>query len=134
MCRFSLLQIVSSDDISGLRGRMEAGWSRMNGSSARAFPLNTQTLTQILKILSSSKLHRYLQPGYTDIPSIQPCFKGLAEYVLKNVEQPKQRGIVIGHDHRYHSEHWAELTALVFATRGMKVNFLRGLNHTPMCV
>ncbi|KAF5331042.1 hypothetical protein D9619_005708 [Psilocybe cf. subviscida] len=93
----------------GLRGRMEAGWSRMNGFAGIRSPVYMG-----FSVHSTSS------------------FEGLAEYVLKNVERAEERGIVIGHDHRYHSEHWAELTALVFATKGMRVNFLQGLNHTPM--
>ncbi|KAF8964139.1 phosphoglucomutase 1 [Flammula alnicola] len=80
----------------GLRGRMEAGWSRMND----------------LIIIQTSQ--------------------GLAEYVLQHVENATTRGLVIGHDHRHHSEHWAQLTAQIFAVKGIKVYPLRGLNHTPM--
>ncbi|KZV59647.1 hypothetical protein PENSPDRAFT_678913 [Peniophora sp. CONT] len=80
----------------GLRGRMEAGWSRMND----------------LIIIQSSQ--------------------GLCEYVLQTVSSATTRGIVIGHDHRHHSSHWAKLTASVFASRGFKTYLLDGLVHTPM--
>ncbi|KIM48987.1 hypothetical protein M413DRAFT_438147 [Hebeloma cylindrosporum] len=80
----------------GLRGRMEAGWARMND----------------LIIIQASQ--------------------GLAAYVLQHVEGAITRGLVVGHDHRHHSEHWARLTAQVFLAKNIKVYLLRGLNHTPM--
>ncbi|KAF8197374.1 hypothetical protein BJ912DRAFT_1020722 [Pholiota molesta] len=80
----------------GLRGRMEAGWSRMNDL------IITQTS------------------------------QGLAEYVLQHIIDAKTRGLVVGHDHRHNSEHWADLTAKIFVAKGIKVYALRGLNHTPM--
>jgi phosphoglucomutase len=46
----------------------------------------------------------------------------------------KTRGLVVGHDHRHNSEHWADLTAKIFVAKGIKVYALRGLNHTPMSV
>ncbi|GJE86826.1 phosphoglucomutase [Phanerochaete sordida] len=80
----------------GLRGRMEAGWNRMND----------------LIIIQASQ--------------------GLCEYVLANVKDAPERGIVIGHDHRHHSEHWAQLTASAFLARDVKVYLHRGLVHTPL--
>ncbi|KAF8185026.1 hypothetical protein K438DRAFT_1837279 [Mycena galopus ATCC 62051] len=58
--------------------------------------------------------------------------QGLCQYVLKNVENAASRGVVIGHDHRYNSERWAELTAAVFVHAGFKTYLHRGLVHTPM--
>ncbi|KAJ3842905.1 hypothetical protein F5878DRAFT_606469 [Lentinula raphanica] len=80
----------------GLRGKMEAGWARMND----------------LIIIQASQ--------------------GLCQYVLQEVKDAKTRGIVIGHDHRYNSERWAQLTAAVFLESGMKVYLYRELVHTPM--
>ncbi|TFY70333.1 hypothetical protein EVG20_g2671 [Dentipellis fragilis] len=80
----------------GLRGRMEAGWSRMN-----------------------------------DLVIIQAA-QGLCAYVIEHVKNATERGVVIGHDHRYHSEHWAALTASAFIACGVKVHLLHGLVHTPM--
>ncbi|KAJ3983645.1 hypothetical protein F5890DRAFT_161595 [Lentinula detonsa] len=80
----------------GLRGKMEAGWARMND----------------LIIIQASQ--------------------GLCQYVLKEVRDAKSRGIVIGHDHRYNSEKWAQLTAAAFLENGMKVYLFRGLVHTPL--
>lgn len=80
----------------GLRGRMEAGWSRMN-----------------------------------DLIVIQAS-QGLCRYVLSHVRDAASRGVVIGHDHRHNSEHWAQLTAATFLTNDVKVYLHRGLVHTPM--
>ncbi|KAF8136146.1 hypothetical protein EV363DRAFT_1542317, partial [Boletus edulis] len=86
----------------GLRGRMEAGWARMND----------------LIIIQTSQASYYYQ--------------GLCEYLLKNVADASSRGIVIGHDHRHNSENWARLTAAVFLYNKVKVFLLRGLVHTPL--
>ncbi|EMD38678.1 hypothetical protein CERSUDRAFT_113859 [Gelatoporia subvermispora B] len=80
----------------GLRGRMEAGWSRMND----------------LIIIQASQ--------------------GLCAYVLKNVADAASRGVVVGHDHRHHSERWANLTAAVFVANNVKVYLHNGLVHTPL--
>ncbi|KAF8163059.1 hypothetical protein B0H34DRAFT_651389 [Crassisporium funariophilum] len=80
----------------GLRGRMEAGWSRMND----------------LIIIQASQ--------------------GLAEYALRHVNEARTRGLVVGYDHRHHSEHWARLTARVFVSKGVKVYLLRGFVPTPL--
>lgn len=60
--------------------------------------------------------------------------QGLCAYVLKIVDQAADRGVVVGHDHRHHSERWATLTAAAFLSKGMKVYLLRGLVHTPLYV
>ncbi|KAL1691442.1 hypothetical protein GGG16DRAFT_113136 [Schizophyllum commune] len=80
----------------GLRGRMEAGWSRMN-----------------------------------DVTVIQAS-QGLCAYVLENVLNAAERGVVVGHDHRHNSERWAKLTAAAFIEKGVKVYLHRGLVHTPL--
>ncbi|KAG2075916.1 hypothetical protein BDR04DRAFT_1133082 [Suillus decipiens] len=80
----------------GLRGKMEAGWSRMN-----------------------------------DLIVIQAS-QGLCAYVLEHVENAVTRGVVVGHDHRYNSERWAQLTAAAFIANNVKVYLHNGLVHTPM--
>ncbi|KIJ25664.1 hypothetical protein M422DRAFT_785465 [Sphaerobolus stellatus SS14] len=80
----------------GLRGRMEAGFARMNS----------------LIIIQASQ--------------------GLAAYVAKTVPDAKSKGVVIGHDHRHNSEHWANLIAAVFVHFGFEVYLLEGLVHTPL--
>ncbi|KAI0371790.1 phosphoglucomutase first 3 domain-containing protein [Pilatotrama ljubarskyi] len=80
----------------GLRGRMEAGWARMND----------------LIIIQASQ--------------------GLCAYVLKNVKDARSRGVVVGHDHRHHSEKWAKLTAAAFIDQETPVYFHDGVIHTPL--
>ncbi|KAI0637271.1 hypothetical protein C8Q77DRAFT_1216028 [Trametes polyzona] len=80
----------------GLRGRMEAGWSRMND----------------LIIIQASQ--------------------GLCAYVVKHVNDAHSRGVVVGHDHRHHSEKWAKLTAAAFIAQGVPVYFHDGVVHTPI--
>ncbi|KAI0747847.1 phosphoglucomutase first 3 domain-containing protein [Daedaleopsis nitida] len=80
----------------GLRGRMEAGWARMND----------------LIIIQASQ--------------------GLCAYVLEHVEDARARGVVVGHDHRYHSEKWARLTAAVFIDQQVPVYFHDKVVHTPL--
>ncbi|KAH8117161.1 phosphoglucomutase 1 [Phellopilus nigrolimitatus] len=80
----------------GLRGKMEAGWSRMND----------------LIIIQTSQ--------------------GLCSYTLREIPEAAKKGIVVGHDHRYHSREWAELVAMVFLNKGFKVYLHRGLVHTPL--
>ncbi|KAF9459335.1 hypothetical protein BDZ94DRAFT_1268397 [Collybia nuda] len=80
----------------GLRGRMEAGWARMND----------------LIILQTSQ--------------------GLCEYVVANVEDAASRGIVVGYDHRYNSERWAQMAVAVFISKGVKAYLLKGNVHTPL--
>ncbi|KAN0123437.1 hypothetical protein V8E52_002769 [Russula decolorans] len=80
----------------GLRGRMEAGWSRMN-----------------------------------DLIVIQAS-QGLCAYVLEHVDNARDRGAVIGYDHRHNSERWAQLTAAAFLDKGVKTYLYRDLVHTPM--
>ncbi|KAI8081681.1 uncharacterized protein BX664DRAFT_366909 [Halteromyces radiatus] len=58
--------------------------------------------------------------------------QGLAMYIEENVTDAKTRGVVIGHDHRYHSDSFARLTAAAFIQRGFKVWYYRDLVHTPL--
>ncbi|KAH8833487.1 hypothetical protein DL96DRAFT_1703152 [Flagelloscypha sp. PMI_526] len=97
----------------GLRGKMEAGFSRMNGIP---IPIALFPAFFILQ---------------TDLTIIQAS-QGLCRYILDNIHNSTTRGVVIGHDHRHNSSHWAELTAAVFISEGVKVYLLAGLVHTPM--
>ncbi|KAF8750851.1 phosphohexose mutase family [Rhizoctonia solani] len=49
--------------------------------------------------------------------------QGLCAYVLQNVPNATERGVVVGHDHRYNSEKWAQLTAAAFV-QGIQVSKL----------
>ena len=99
----------------GLRGRMEAGWSRMND----------------LIVIQASQVGSCEFSGGM---SGSQCydFQGLCAYVLEHVNDAKSRGAVIGYDHRYNSERWARLTAAAFHDKGVKTYLYRGIVHTPM--
>jgi len=85
-------------------------------------------------ILRLSKLHRLeISPSNESFLKVD-LFQGLCAYVLKTVNNAAHRGVVVGHDHRHHSERWAALTAAAFLSRGMKVYLLRGFVHTPLYV
>lgn len=59
--------------------------------------------------------------------------QGLASYIKKKF--PNNLSVVIGHDHRYHSQEFAEVTAATFIRAGFKVYYLNPGSefvHTPM--
>jgi phosphoglucomutase len=58
--------------------------------------------------------------------------QGLAEYLLANCDDVKQRGVVIGRDARHNSEKFAKLTAAAFVAKGIKVWWLEEPVHTPL--
>jgi len=58
--------------------------------------------------------------------------QGLCVYVLAHIDDARERGAVIGYDHRHNSERWARLTAAAFIDKGVKAYLYRGLVHTPM--
>ena len=58
--------------------------------------------------------------------------QGLAEYLLKGLDNTKAMGVVIGYDARRDSKRFAELSAMVFITKGFKVWWFEDLVHTPM--
>ena len=82
---------------SGLRGRIEPGYARMND----------------LTVLEASI--------------------GVRNYVLDNVPDAANRGVVIGHDHRHHSSDFANIARRVFEGF-MNVYHFPGLVHTPLVV
>lgn len=60
--------------------------------------------------------------------------QGLCEYVIQQFPDKKdfiERGIVIGYDGRYNSKHFADLSACVFVSRGIKVWLYGKLVPTP---
>ncbi|CAO3664381.1 unnamed protein product [Umbelopsis vinacea] len=79
-------------------------------------------------------LRARMEAGFSrmnDLTIIQAS-QGLAKYVLENVKNAKEKGVIVGHDHRHHSETFARLTAAVFLSLGFKVWFFRQLVHTPL--
>lgn len=60
--------------------------------------------------------------------------QGLCRYILNTFPDARQRGIVIGRDHRHHSDEFARLTACIFLSEGIKVHYFKKLVHTPLVV
>ncbi|KAJ3221192.1 Phosphoglucomutase-2 [Clydaea vesicula] len=58
--------------------------------------------------------------------------QGLCAYLMEEDPKLKERGVVIGHDHRYNSKEFAELTAAVFLSKQVKVYYYKKLVHTPL--
>jgi Phosphoglucomutase/phosphomannomutase, alpha/beta/alpha domain I len=89
-------------------------------------------------ILSSYRLPRF--PDSSSLSAFDKVLnwttysKGLCAYLLSNVPDAAARGIVLGHDHRHNSEHWAYLTAANFLANNVKVYLYDGMVHTPLCV
>ncbi|KAJ3401115.1 Phosphoglucomutase-3, partial [Chytridiales sp. JEL 0842] len=69
--------------------------------------------------------------GMNNLTVIQAS-QGLASYMATTIPNAKERGVVLGHDHRFNSETFAKLTASVFLHYGFKVYLYHGLVHTPM--
>ncbi|KAK4057257.1 hypothetical protein OIO90_001754 [Microbotryomycetes sp. JL221] len=84
-------------------------------------------------------LRAAMRPGYAqmnDVVVLQTS-QGLAAYIERHVDDAKQRGVVIGHDHRaaangLRSDMFAKLVRNVFANRGWNVYMFDQLVHTPM--
>jgi len=75
-----------------------------------------------------------MQAGFNsmnDLTVIQAS-QGLCIYLEKNVENFKEKGIVVGYDIRYNSKTFAELTALTFMSRGVKVYRINKIAATPL--
>ena len=59
--------------------------------------------------------------------------QGLAQYLLEeDGASVAAAGVVIGHDARYNSKKFAELTAAAFIAKGIRVLWFEDLVHTPM--
>ncbi|KAF8575544.1 hypothetical protein K439DRAFT_1649515 [Ramaria rubella] len=75
-----------------------------------------------------------IQAGFSRMNSLTiiQASQGLAAYVSHGNPEAKIKGVVIGHDHRHNSEHWAKLTATIFLSYGFNVYLFQGLVHTPL--
>ena len=63
---------------------------------------------------------------------IQQTALGLGEYLVKHVENAKQRGVVIGYDGRTDSKSFAHDTAAVLSALGIKVYLTHKVAATPI--
>ncbi|KAG0005924.1 Phosphoglucomutase-3 [Modicella reniformis] len=77
----------------------------------------------VLEARLRNRLRAAMEAGFSrmnDLTVIQAS-QGLCLHVLEHVQNAKERGVVIGHDHRHHSKDFARLTAGVFLSKGVKV-------------
>jgi phosphomannomutase len=58
-----------------------------------------------------------------DVTVIQAS-QGLCRYLEEKVPDIKEKGVVVGHDHRHNSRRFGELTAAAFLSQGIKVYLL----------
>ena len=58
--------------------------------------------------------------------------QGLAQYLIENAFEAKEKGIVIGYDARHNSSHFAELAAAAFVAKGIRVWWYDDPVHTPV--
>jgi len=79
-------------------------------------------------------LRAHMSAGFSrmnDVTVIQTS-QGLAAYLIKDVPNATQKGIVVGHDHRHNSARFARLAVTAFLRRGFKCCLLDGPVATPM--
>ncbi|KAI9592253.1 hypothetical protein BDF19DRAFT_484580 [Syncephalis fuscata] len=94
---------------------------------------NPETHAAVQALVDAS-LRARMAPGFAcmnDLTVLQAS-QGLCDYVLRTIDQAATKGIVIGHDHRHHSESFARLTASAFLHRGVRVYYYHDLVHTPL--
>ncbi|SCU99880.1 LAMI_0G01442g1_1 [Lachancea mirantina] len=85
-------------------------------------------------------LRARMEAGFSrmNLLTVLQASQGLAAYIKEQF--PIDASVVIGHDHRYHSKEFAEITAAAFIQLGIKVLYLcwssdeneNRLVHTPM--
>lgn len=75
-----------------------------------------------------------MQAGFACMNSLTviQASQGLAAYLLKTEANVKTRGVVIGHDARHNSAHFAKLTAAAFVAKGIRVWWYETTTHTPL--
>jgi phosphoglucomutase len=88
----------------GLRSRMASGYANMN---------------PLIVVQTTQGLVSYLEQVYRD---------------SGNLEEAKQRGVVIGCDGRYNSTLFSQLTSIVFMARGFTVYLYSHIVGTPFVV
>ena len=66
-----------------------------------------------------------------NVYTIRKANEGFAQYLLKNVENVKERGIVIAYDCRPNSYEFAMESAKVMASHGIKAYVFETLRPTP---
>ncbi|KAF8465926.1 phosphoglucomutase-like protein [Kalaharituber pfeilii] len=87
-------------------------------------------------VFGTAGLRARMQAGFSymnDVTVIQAS-QGLGAYLLQHFghDAARDRGVVVGHDHRHNSARFASLTAAAFITQRFKVHFYDDLVHTPL--
>ncbi|ORX56625.1 phosphoglucomutase [Piromyces finnis] len=79
-------------------------------------------------------LRAEMGPGFSRMNGLTviQASQGLCSYLLETDPEVKTKGIVIGHDHRHHSESFARLTAAVFLSKGIRVVYYHKIVCTPL--
>jgi len=79
-------------------------------------------------------LRAEMGPGFSRMNGLTviQASQGLCEYLLEVDPEVKTKGIVVGHDHRHHSESFARLAAAIFISKGIRVIFYHNQVCTPM--
>lgn len=67
-----------------------------------------------------------------NVYTVRKAVKGLAEYLLENRENVKDRGVVIAYDSRYMSPEFALESAKVLGFHGIKAHIFESLRPTPL--
>lgn len=87
-------------------------------------------------VFGTAGLRSRMEAGFSRINdvTILQASQGLAKYILDlSAGKDEDLSVVIGHDHRYHSERYADLTAAAFLHYGFKVYYLGpGVIATPV--
>lgn len=86
-------------------------------------------------VFGTAGLRARMETGTNRLNSlvILQATQGLAKYIADQF--PENKVAVVGHDHRYHSKEFAEVTATVFLRAGFKVKYLNPRDsfvHTPL--
>jgi len=79
-------------------------------------------------------LRAEMGPGFSRMNGLTviQASQGLCEYLLEVDPEIKTKGIVIGHDHRHHSESFARLAAAIFISKDIPVIYYHKNVCTPL--
>ncbi|KAJ1932714.1 hypothetical protein EC988_009363, partial [Linderina pennispora] len=97
---------------------------------------DTEALEALLRHpieFGTAGLRARMEAGYSRLNQLTviTASQGLAAYVAENVPGACERGVVVGHDHRYNSDVFARLTVRAFLDAGYRVYFYPGIGLTP---
>lgn len=75
-------------------------------------------------VFGTAGLRAKMEAGFSRMNNVtvMQASQGLADYVLK--QEKINKSVIIGHDHRFHSKKFAEITITAFLLKGFKVYYL----------